>query len=100
MLILRLVSGSRLDAAQRSSKLLLDDASRDAEATRRESQVEARELAVKLRAELESELRERRDEVVKIEERVLAKEEDIGAVIVWRHGPLWTVWAAKAGPRW
>src|SRR5471030_1540650 len=76
LLILRLVSGSRLGAAQRSSKLLLPDAGRDAEATRRESQIEARELAVKLRAELESELRERRDEVVKIEERVLAKEEE------------------------
>ena len=77
LLILRLVSGSRLDAAQRTSKLLLDDARRDAEATRREGQIESREQAVKLRAELESELRERRDEVVKIEERVLAKEDEI-----------------------
>ena len=32
---------------------------------------------MKLRADLEAELRERRDEVLKIEERVLAKEDDI-----------------------
>ena len=56
---------------------LLDEATRNAEATRREAGIEAREQAVKLRAELEAELRERRDAVVKIEERVIAQEDDI-----------------------
>ena len=77
LLALRLRSGARLDAARRSIEAMLDDARRDAEATRRESQIEAREQAVKLRTELETELRGRRDEVVKIEERVLAKESEI-----------------------
>ena len=44
---------------------------------RREAQVEAREQALKLRAELEQELREKRSEIGKIEERVITKEEDI-----------------------
>jgi ribonuclease Y len=74
---LRFFSRSRLNEARRASGLLLEDARRDADATRREAAVEAREQAVKVRADLESELRERRDEVVKIEERVLAKEDDI-----------------------
>ncbi|HTR33566.1 MAG TPA: ribonuclease Y [Gaiellaceae bacterium] len=77
LLVLRLLAGTRLDAARRTRTLILDEARRDAEATRREAAIEAREQAIKLRSELESELRTRRDEVVKIEERVLAKEDDI-----------------------
>ena len=75
--VLRLVAGSRLDAARRTRSLLLEEARRDADATRREAQIEAREQAVKVRADLEAELRGRRDDVVKIEERVLQKEDDI-----------------------
>src|SRR5581483_5904072 len=66
----RLLAGSRTNASRRAAGLILAEAQRDADATRREQ-------AVKLRADLEAELRERRDEVVKIEERVLAKEDDI-----------------------
>ncbi|NUR75279.1 MAG: ribonuclease Y [Thermoleophilia bacterium] len=74
---LRFFTGSRLDAARRQRHLVLDEAKRDAEATRREAAIEAREQAIKLRADLEAELRERRDQVVKIEERVVSKEDDI-----------------------
>ena len=77
LLVLRLQSGASLTSARRERGLLLDEARRDAEATRREADIEAREQAIKLRAELETELRERRDAVVKIEERVLAQEDDI-----------------------
>jgi ribonuclease Y len=74
---LRLLAGSRLDQARRTRSLLLEEARRDADATRREAQIEAREQAVKVRADLEAELRGRRDDVVKIEERVLQKEDEI-----------------------
>ena len=74
---LRLLSGSRLDAARRTRTLLLDEATREAEATRREAQIEAREQSVKLRAEIEDEVRERRTQIGKIEERVISKEEEI-----------------------
>src|SRR3954454_14143409 len=77
LITLRLIAGSRLEAARRQRNLLLDEAKRDAEVTRREAGIEAREQAIKLRADLEAELRERRDEVVKIEERVIAKEDDV-----------------------
>src|SRR5436190_19106354 len=77
LLVLRMLAGSRLREARRARTLLLAEARQEAEATRREAQIEAREQAVKVRAELEDELRGRRDEVVKIEERVLAKEDDI-----------------------
>jgi ribonucrease Y len=77
ILALRWYAGSSLDSARRERTKLLGEATRDAEATRREAGIEAREHAVKLRTELESELRERRDAVVKIEERVIAQEDDI-----------------------
>src|SRR3954469_21537594 len=77
LVTLRLLVGSRLDAARRERNLLLDEARRDAEATRREAGTEAREQAVRLRGELGAEVRERRDEVVKIGEGVIAKEADI-----------------------
>jgi ribonuclease Y len=77
LVTLRQIAGSRLDAARRERNLLLDEAKRDAEVMQREAGIEAREQAIKLRADLEAELRERRDQVVKIEERVIAKEDDI-----------------------
>src|SRR3954469_11991702 len=77
LLALRLLAGSRLEAARRTRALILEQARHDADSTRREAAIEAREQAVTIRNELEGELRGRRDEVLKIEERVLAKEEDI-----------------------
>ena len=77
LLVLRLLATSGLETARRSRTQLLDDAHREADATRREAAIEAREQTIKLRAELEEELRERRDAVMKIEERVISKEDDI-----------------------
>ncbi|HEX4526356.1 MAG TPA: ribonuclease Y [Gaiellaceae bacterium] len=77
LLALRLLGGAGLETARRSRTQLLDEAQREADATRREAAIEAREQTVKLRAELEAELRERRDTVMKIEERVISKEDDI-----------------------
>jgi ribonucrease Y len=68
--------------ARRIGRQLLEDAERDAEAVRREAELEARERAVKLRAEIDAELSDRRDSVLKIEERVLAKEEEIERKLV------------------
>ena len=63
--------------ARRLHRQLVEDAEREAEAVRREAQIEAREQAVALRAEIDKELGDRREAVLKIEERVLAKEEEI-----------------------
>jgi ribonucrease Y len=63
--------------ARRISRQLVEDAEREVEAVRREAQIDAREQAVKLRTEIDAELAERRAAALKIEERVLAKEEDV-----------------------
>jgi len=68
--------------ARRIRRQLLEDAERDAETVRREAELEARERAVKLRAEIDAELSDRRESVLKIEERVLAKEEEIERKLV------------------
>jgi ribonuclease Y len=75
--VLRLFGESRLESARRTRAQLLDEARREADAMRREAAIEAREQAIKLRAEVEAELRERRNAVLKIEERVLAREDDV-----------------------
>ena len=77
LVVLRLIGRSRLETTRRLRVRMLDEAHREADATRREAAIEAREQTVKLRAELEAELRERRDTVMKIEERVISKEDDI-----------------------
>ncbi len=64
LLVLR--SGSRVHVA-----------SREAETIRREAQIEAREHAVKLRADIEQEVQDRRAEAAKIEERVTAAEHEL-----------------------
>ena len=70
---------SRLGEARQQSKLLLDDAQREADTLLREAQISAREEAVQLRAEIDREVAEHRSRIVKVEERVLAKEEEIDA---------------------
>jgi ribonucrease Y len=70
-------SRSRLRAAEDERKRILGDAEREAEAVRREAQVEAREQSVQLRTQIEAEVQDRRVQIVKIEERVLQKEEEI-----------------------
>jgi ribonuclease Y len=70
-------AGSRLAAARRTRQLLIAEAKREADALQREAQIEAREESIRLRAEIEQEVAGRRTEMLALEERVVAKEEDI-----------------------
>src|SRR3954453_23811952 len=70
---------SRLGAAEQQRRLMVEDATREAETLRREAQVSAREEAVRLRAEIDQEVADHRSRIVKVEERALAKEEEIDA---------------------
>ena len=55
------------------------DAEREAEAIRREAQVDAREQSVQLRSEIEAEVQDRRVQIAKVEERVVQKEAEVEA---------------------
>ena len=70
-------TGSRLAAARRTRQLLVTEAKREADALRREAQIEAREEAVRFRTEIEREMSARRGETMKIEERVVAQDEEV-----------------------
>ncbi len=74
--LLRVASGSRLDAARKTCTQLLDEASRDAEATRREAQIEAREAAIRARVEIEQQNADRDARAANAEERGVARDEE------------------------
>jgi ribonucrease Y len=73
----RVLIGRRLAAAEREREQTTSDAQRAAEAIRREAQVEAREQALKLRAQVEQELNDRRAEAIKAGERIASKEREL-----------------------
>ena len=61
---------SRLGELRRRRTLLISEAEREAEAIRREAQIETRERELALRAEIEEEVRNRRADIARTEERV------------------------------
>jgi len=77
--ILFVRSSSRVRTAQGERNRLRAEAGREADAIRREAQVDAREQAVLLRSEIEAEVQDRRVQIAKIEERVLSKEAEAEA---------------------
>ena len=77
--LLRVWAASRTSSAGRSRDAILLEAERTAETVRREAAIEARERDLRLRAELDAEIQARREQVHRIEERVLAREQEIEA---------------------
>jgi ribonuclease Y len=68
---------SRLGELRRRRTLLITEAEREAEAIRREAQIESRERELALRAEIEDEVRNRRTEIARTEERIATLELDL-----------------------
>ena len=67
----------RLGEAGSVAKRIIEQAERDAQAGKRAAELEAKETALKLRTEVEAEARKRDREVQQVEQRVLAKEEEL-----------------------
>jgi ribonucrease Y len=65
--------GSRLAAARRARQLLLQEAQREADAVRREAQLEAKEAAVGLRDELERDVKARQADALRAQEELTVK---------------------------
>jgi len=74
---LRAASSSAVRRSEEERRRLVADAEREAETIRREALVEAREGAVKLRSDVESEISDRRLEVAKVEERIAQREAEV-----------------------
>jgi ribonucrease Y len=74
---LRFLGGTKLEAARRARQLMLSEAKRDAETLRREAQLGAKEEAVRLRSELEQDLRARRSDAIETQERLRGAEAEL-----------------------
>jgi len=64
------------DASSRAERLILD-AEREATNRRKTADLEAKEVALRSRAEIEAEVRKRESSIQQIEQRVLSKEEEL-----------------------
>src|SRR3990172_7570322 len=67
------VGKDQVEAAERSAARILEDA----QAKQRETLVEAKEEAIRLRSQVENELKTRRDEILRLEQRIASKEENL-----------------------
>ncbi len=66
-----------IGSAETKAREIIDDAIKDAEAKKKEMLLEAKEDNLKTKNELEKEVRERRSEIQKFEQRILNKEEAV-----------------------
>ncbi len=71
------VAEALINGAENHSKQLMDNASKEAEARKKEILLEGKEETIKLKKEAEDEIRKRRDEVQHLEKRILKKEENL-----------------------
>lgn len=68
---------SKIGSAEKEAKRIVDDAVKDAEAKKKEMIVEAKEDILKAKTEADRENKERRQELIRLENRTLAKEETL-----------------------
>ena len=71
------IAESKIGKADEESKRIISDAMKEAETEKKEAILEAKEEAHKLRNDLEKEIRERRNEVQRLERRLIQKEETL-----------------------
>ena len=71
------IAEGKISSAEEAAKKIVDEADKQAEATKREILLEAKEEVHKLRSEVERESRERRNEVQRTERRLHQKEENL-----------------------
>jgi ribonuclease Y len=81
-LVLVSFTGNKLAAARRTRQLILTEARNEADAVRREADLEAKESAVKHRAEVERELQSQRADALRERERLNAREDEVNRRLV------------------
>jgi ribonuclease Y len=75
--ILKKVNDSKVNGAKNSAELILEDARREAESLKKEALLEAKDETHRLRNEAEYDIRERRAELQRQENRLLQREENL-----------------------
>ncbi|MGB7605166.1 MAG: ribonuclease Y [Lutisporaceae bacterium] len=74
-LVRRYIAESKIKNAETEAKRILENALKEAETNKKELVLEAKEEVHKLRSELDKEIRDRRNEIQRIERRLLQREE-------------------------
>lgn len=67
----------KVKKSEERSKVILEEARQEAEARKKESQLEAKDLLLKMRAEFEKESKDRKQELMVLEKRLMQREENI-----------------------
>lgn len=76
-LVRKVIGEAKITSAEAEAERILQEASRDADTKQREILLEARDAAQKIRDEVDKEVRERRQEVQRLERRLISKEESL-----------------------
>lgn len=71
------ISQAKISKAEEEAKQILDSASKDAESLKKEVILEAKEETHKLRTDFEKESRDRRNEIQRLERRLIQREESL-----------------------
>lgn len=71
------IAEAKIGAAEERATMLLENAKKDAEAKKKEILLEAKEESLKTKNELEKEAKDRREELQKMEKRLIQKEESL-----------------------
>ena len=77
LIVMRVVAASSQKKAQSSAQSLVEDAKRQAETLRREADIEAKDVALRYKQEVEAENKERLREIRSAENRVAQREESL-----------------------
>lgn len=70
-------AGKRIRQAEEKARTLLDSAQKDVDARKKEAELHSKDLMIKLRQDFEDETKQRREEIVSAEKRILQKEENL-----------------------
>jgi ribonuclease Y len=76
-LIRKLHAKSKVKSAEDKARKMVEDAKTAAEKTHREAELQAKDMLLKMRAEFERETKDRRQELIVLEKRLLQKEENL-----------------------
>ena len=75
--LIQKASKNRVERLEKEASLTIEEAKREAESTKKEAILEAKEEVHKLRADLDKETRDRRNEIQRFERRLIQREESL-----------------------
>lgn len=76
-LLRKYLAGKQLAAAETKAKLIIDEASKEAETRKKQAELDSKDMFYRLRTEFEKETKDRRQEIAILEKRIIQKEENL-----------------------